>query len=162
MRGVPVAVGWPGVVAALALTAAALLATVLTPHWQRQTAALRGALPKPAATAGAAPPAALPAAGDPAERVADLLALALRHGVTVDRVQQRLDNAGAVQRLQLGLAARGRYVDLRAFVGEALRVDPALALDRVALRRGSAATADLEADLQWSLLRPTPSSGRIQ
>jgi hypothetical protein len=81
--------------------------------------------------------------------------------VAVDRVQQRLDNTGPVQRLQLGLAARGRYADLRAFVAEALRADPALALDRLSLRRASPAVADLEADLQWSLLRPLSSSGRV-
>lgn len=153
----PPRMGWPGLVAALALVLAVPLALLATPRWQqdaRQAAqALRShALPPPEPRP--LPEPGLPLAGEPAERVVDLLALAIRHGVAVDRTQQRQDSAGPVRRLQLGISARGRYADLRAFIAAALQADAGLALDQVRLQRPTPAAAELGAELQWSLLQP--------
>ncbi|MFA6262768.1 MAG: hypothetical protein WC760_15015, partial [Bacteroidia bacterium] len=72
MRSLPVAVGWPGAAAVLALAAAAVLATGLTPRWRQQVEALQQRLPTPVPTsismAGVEPALVLPDAGDPAER----------------------------------------------------------------------------------------------
>lgn len=111
--------------------------------------------------------AALPAAGDPAERVADLLALALRHGVTIVRTQQQQHRQGPVQQLQLTLVAAAGYEALRAFAAAALQADPAMALDRLQLRRANADAATVDAELQWSLWRadaglPTTAATELQ
>lgn len=174
MTAWPSRLGRPGLAAVLALLAALALATWFTPQQQQPVLAVPRARPAPAVPLPALP--VLPVAGDPAERVADLLALALRHGISVHRTQQLRQQQGPVQRLQLALSARGRYGDLRAFIAAALQADPGLALDSLQLRRSSTETAELEADLQWSLLRadstgtaapttaargPWPTAGRL-
>ncbi len=153
MTAWPSALGRPGAAAAVALAAAVLLATWLTPQWQAQAEARPPAVIAAPAAAPAPALPSLPAAGDPAERVADLLALALRHGVNVGRTQQQRQRQGTVERLQLGLSAQGRYADLRAFVAAALQADAGLALDTLQLRRASADVGEFEAELQWSLLQ---------
>lgn len=156
--------GAPGAAAALALLAAVFLGAWLAPRWQAQAAAARQAQPAMPAMPATPPPrpaapVQLPPAGDAAERVADLLRLALRHGVDVERTQQQLDRGGPLPRLQLGLTAQGRYVELRTFVAAALQADPGLALDRLRWRRATAASDELEAELQWSLWQaPVPSA----
>lgn len=160
----PSRLGRPGLAAVLAIAAALPLAGWLTPQWQAQAAARAEAVRRvplaapPPAAADALP--ALPQVGDPATRVADLLALALRHGVRVDRTQQQLQSQGPVQRLQLSLSAHGRYADLRAFISAALLADPGLALDTLQLRRANAGATELDAELQWSVLQPLPAGPR--
>jgi hypothetical protein len=149
----PASWGKPGAVAALALLAALVLGGLLAPRWQAQAAAARQARPALPATPPPEPVATLqlPVTGDAAERVAELLRLARRHGVDVQRTQQQLDRDGPLPRLQLGLTAQGRYAELRAFVAHALQADAGLALDRLHWRRSSVGSDELEADMQWSL-----------
>jgi len=130
---------------------------VLAPRWQAQAEAahrvtLQGPAPAPAAVAP--PRRALPAVGDSAERVAALLRLAARHGLVLERTQQRVSQSGGVRRLQVGLTLRGRYVELRAFIATALRADAGLALDELSLRRGAPEVDQLEAELAWSFFQP--------
>ncbi len=100
-----------------------------------------------------------PGADAAAARMADLMALALRQGVTVERVQRR-DAAGgsAVDRVALTMPVSGGYLDLRQFIAEALRSDAALALERLRLRRADAGATQFDGELQWLLLH-RPLSG---
>jgi hypothetical protein len=95
----------------------------------------------------------LPAAGTASSRMADLLALAVLNGVTVQRLQRvgadAAENAG---RTPLVMPVRASYADLRSFIAQALREDAALALERISLRRSRSHAAELEGELQWTLL----------
>lgn len=159
--------GLPLVAAAGALSVALALDGLLAPRWRDETRDLLGQsqeLQRDARDAEAqqarVPAPAHAAAGLlwPAEdrvssRMADLLALALRHGVAVQRVQRvggDADAAGAA-RTRLVMPVRAAYVDLRQFIAEALQQDEALALERVGLRRHKGDAAELEGDLQWVL-----------
>lgn len=151
--------GRPGAAAALALVLAVPLAT-LAPRWQAEAEAAR-AQARAQARRAPPPPAReatlhLPADPQPAERVADLLEQAVHHGVTIERTQQRTENDGGVLRLRLGTSARAAYADLRAFIAEALRSEPALSLDSVQWRRASAQDGELQAELQWAIVIATP------
>lgn len=159
--------GAGGVCAALLGTAAAVLALGLTPAWQAQAQALEDAawqqrhMAARAAARAAARPAALPplaerlpAAEQARERLARLLELAVRHGVQVQRTEQRLlreADAGALERLQLVTPMVAPYADLRAFIEAALAADDGLSLDHLRLHRPRLDAAELEADLTWSM-----------
>lgn len=147
----------PWLAALAMLAAAALLGLGLAPAWRAEADALAQAVPPAPRRAPPPPPApVLPAAAEPATRLADLLALALRHGVAVERVQQRLEPQPGVRQLTVQMSGRGRYADLRAFVAAALQADPALALQRVQWRRATPAQAELDAELHWALLQGDP------
>jgi hypothetical protein len=153
----PSTLGWPAALALLNLVLALVLGWGVTPAWQQQARDSSVVAVQPVARQPAAQlEAGLPEVGEPAERVADLLALALRHGVNVERTQQRLEPGTGVQRLQVGMNARAPYADLRAFVAEALLADPGLALDRLQWHRANETSRELAAEFQWSLLRGAP------
>lgn len=159
MTGWPSTLGWPAAAALILLFAALLLGTSVTPAWRAQALELRNAAAMPVSrTAAPAAEPGLPELGDPAERVADLLALALRHGVKVERTQQRMELAAGVLRLQVGMNARAPYADLRGFVADALLADPGLALDRLQWRRATETSNELDAEFQWSVLRERKAS----
>ena len=180
------AIPWPGagtlsrpvVAGAIGLLLAALLALGLTPRWRDEQAqadqALQAAV-RAADRARAARPVAepardeqrllqaLPSADDSPGRIAALLELATRHGLTVDAVRQG-DTRGAdnrasalpLQQVPLALAARGPYSALRGFVAEALQHDDALLLDQLRINRSQPTARELNADLQWTLLQRPP------
>ncbi|MBP6900091.1 MAG: hypothetical protein KBC73_08390 [Burkholderiaceae bacterium] len=164
----------------LALLASALLATA-TVQWRQEHQALEqqwrserdarlatAARPGPTPSAGpddaaARLQAALPPPGQAPQRVAELLALARRQGLTLRGAQQRLPDAqrradqAAPGRLELALLAEADYGQLRRFVAEALAQDAGLVLGSLRLQRADARTARLQAELQWVLLsRPRP------
>jgi hypothetical protein len=149
--------GWPGVAGVLVLATAALLSAGLAPRWQgeadqRLQAAQRARppvarLPVPGRVQAVAP---WPAADATPGRSLALLALARHHGVNVVRVREQTDPAG---HLQLSTAGRGRYSALRDFVSESLAGDSALLLDRIHLQRPAAGDAELDFELQWTLLQ---------
>lgn len=161
--------GWPAASALVCGLLAAALAAGAVPRWnaeaqiarndtQRDADQLRVALRSAERNSKTSPPLGLPATTPPEERLADLLEAAVRAGVSIERVQQRADERGAVQALRVGLSARGSYAEIRAFMAQALQNDAALSLDRVQMRRAQATSDRIEADLQWSLLRQRPSS----
>jgi hypothetical protein len=160
--------GKPLAAAAAALLVALALGLGFTPRWadearslQEQALALqreaRDAELRTLQSATNAGPAAepqLPAADTTSSRMADLLALAVRNGVTVQRLQRvGSDNADAnAGRSTLVMPVRAAYADLRRLVAQALLDDPALALERISLRRNRTDAVELEGELQWALL----------
>jgi hypothetical protein len=162
MNNWPSTLGWPAALALANLVLALVLGWGATPAWQQQARDLIVVAVQPVTRQPTAPlEASLPDVGDPAERVADLLALALRHGVNVERTQQRLEPGTVVQRLQVGMNARAPYADLRAFVAAALLADPGLALDRLQWHRATETGSELDAEFQWSLLRERPATKAV-
>lgn len=154
--GVPGLVGW-------ALLALAAVAGVLGHRWdgeaqrlQAETRRLR-AQAVPAARAASAPvslqqwQAALPAASERQQRLADLLELALRLDLNTARTEHRLVSTDGLERLRVTMPVTGTYAQVRRFLAAALEHDPALSLDSLKLRRVSPQTAEVEAELQWSL-----------
>lgn len=168
----PAAWHWrrPGVpllaIGLLALCLAAGLLLVLVPRWQADAAAAGQALHQRAARMPARPPQAaqpgparqlheaLPPAALAPQRLAELLALARRHGLTVVSVHQAAPVRGeGVDSVPLAWHAQGPYAGMRGFVAAALQADPGLVLDQLRLSRSDPRAALLEADLQWQLLQ---------
>lgn len=158
--------GWPGAAGTVAL-AVALAFALLGNHWdaqaaqlQTETDALRISLRQQHATAAAVMPATpqqwfsqLPPAAERQQRLADLLEMSLRAGLAGSRTEHRLtvDAASGLERLRISMPVTGGYAQLRQFISAALQHDPALSLDSLKLRRASPQSAEIEADLVWSL-----------
>jgi hypothetical protein len=156
------ALGWPGLAGAVALVLA-VLAIVLGQRWDAQAAALQAeahalrAKARPVAAATALPvsvqqwQAALPAASERQQRLADLLELSLRLDLNGARTEHRLSTAEGLERLRVTMPVTGSYAQLRRLISAALEHDPALSLDSIKLRRVSPMSTDVDAELQWSL-----------
>lgn len=159
------ALGWPGLAALLCLGLAGVLALHFTPRWQAQAderavqqAQLRRSLrAQGLPTTGPDTPATFLAALPPAEarqqRLADLLEMAVRLGLVVQRSEQHLavEPGSGLERLRVSLPVQGRYAVLRQYLGAALAHDPALSLDSLHLRRPQRDAQELQADLVWTL-----------
>lgn len=162
--------GWPGVACvALFLAALATVAFAVPRHRQgvdalreqadrARTDALRAARLARSAAPDTDPAerfrAAFPAADSRNGRVAALLALASSHGLTGTQSEYRFqaEPVLGVARYRVSLPLAGPYPALRSFLAEALRSDPALALDSVRLRRPDPLAATWQAELQFSLM----------
>lgn len=156
------ALGWPGL-AGIAALLLAVVAIVLGQRWDAQAARLQAearelrAKARPVAAAAAAPlsvqqwQAALPPSTERQQRLADLLELGIRLDLHGARTEHRLSSSEGLERLRVTMPVTGSYAQLRRFIGAALEHDPALSLDAVKLRRVSPMSADVEAELQWSL-----------
>jgi len=161
--------GWPGFVGLACISASLAMALWWLPAQQREADSLRQAadLAQRRAIQRSAPQRAgvmqrsgpesfrdeFPAAAQRQQRVAALLSAATEHGLETRRVEFRLshERALALARYSVATPVAGSYAALRAFIEDALARDPALSLDRLQLRRASAAAASVEADLSWSL-----------
>lgn len=153
--------GWPGL-AGLAALLLAVVAALLGQRWDAQAAQLQAEArtlrthARPAA-AVAAPvsvqqwQAALPASSERQQRLADLLELSIRIGLAGARTEHRLSSSEGLERLRVTMPVTGSYAQVRALISAALAHDPALSLDAVKIRRVSPLTADVDAELQWSL-----------
>lgn len=155
------ALGGPGVAGVAALALAAMLAG-LGQRWDADAAALQAearqlrarAAPAAVAAAPQSPQqwqAALPAAAERQQRLADLLELAIRLELDGTRTEHRLSSADGFERLRVTMPLTGSYAQLRRFIGAALAHDPALSLDAVKLRRAGPEATVVDAELQWSL-----------
>ena len=158
--------GWPGALAA-ALTLAAVIGAVWLPREQARLDAQRQALAarramlqqrsaQPNAPADAAALAAsLPADSERQARTAALMSLATELGLPWPRSEFRYqaDRELGLAQYRVAMQLSGRYGALREFIGEALKRDPALALDGVRLRRetNGLQSAELKAELAWVL-----------
>lgn len=154
--------GWPGL-AGLAALALAVAAVVLGQRWDAQAVRLQAeardlrAKARPAAAATAVPisvqqwQATLPASGSRQQRLADLLELSIRLDLVGARTEHRLSSTEGLERLRVTMPVTGSYAQLRRFIAAALEHDPALSLDAIKLRRVSPLSADVDAELQWSL-----------
>ena len=105
----------------------------------------------PPAEGGAALAASLPPDSARQARTAALLALAAETGLPWPRSDFRYqaDRELGLAQYRVAMQLTGRYEALRRYIGEALRRDPALALDSVRLRRE--ADGQVKADLGWVL-----------
>lgn len=155
------ALGWPGIAGMVALLLA-VVAVVLGQRWDAQAAALQAEAhalrAKARPVAAAALPvsvqqwqAALPAAAQRQQRLADLLELSIRLELNGARTEHRLSTAEGLERLRVTMPVTGSYAQLRRFIGTALAQDAALSLDGIKLRRVSPLSVDIDAELQWSL-----------
>jgi hypothetical protein len=154
--------GWPGLAGVAALVLA-IVAIVLGQRWDAEAAALLAearalrAKARPVAAATALPvsvqqwQAALPAAAERQQRLADLLELSIRLELNGARTEHRLSTAEGLERLRVTMPVTGSYAQVRRLISAALAHDPALSLDAVKLRRVSPMSADVDAELQWSL-----------
>lgn len=168
------ALGWPGLLGLLLLLAAAALALGLTPRWQAQASQVEaeaGRLQRQLraqriAAATAATPGAQAATLTPAQwqlglpsgelrqqRLADLLELGLRQGLVSVRTEHRLtvDAGAGLERLRITMPVQGGYAQLRGYIDAALLQDAGLSLDSLKLRRAHPQTAEVDAELIWSL-----------
>ncbi|MFT7776385.1 hypothetical protein [Roseateles sp.] len=159
--------GWPGLIGLAALVLA-VGAVALGQRWDAQAAALQAEArelrmrARPAAAASAAPvsvqqwQAALPSSRDRQQRLADLLELGIRLDLGSARTEHRLSASEGLERLRVTMPVTGSYAQVRRFISAALEHDPALSLDAIKLRRVSPMSADVDAELQWSLHGRTP------
>ena len=154
--------GWPAALAA-ALTGAAIVGALWLPREQDRLDAQRLALTarraalqphRAAALAnddGVALAASLPPDGERQARTAALLALATELGLPWPRSEFRYqaDRELGLAQYRVAMQLSGRYGALRDFVAEALKRDPALALDSLRLRREPG--GQIKAELAWVL-----------
>jgi hypothetical protein len=126
---------------------------------QQQARALQGRAAAGMQASAAVSPAEafrarFPASADNAQRSARLLALGRRHGLEPRRVEfgYSVEPTLGLGRYRVTLPVQGRYTHLRAFVAEALASDNALQLDTVSLRRSDTRSAEIEVQLQFTLL----------
>jgi hypothetical protein len=171
-----------GLVAAALLTVSAGLAGWFTPGWlaeaqqaqaQQRAQSLRALASRHAAARAAQAASAAGAARQPVQprlppallarqRLANLQELAIRHGVQLQSVEQRLQRDAAdaeAERVVLNMPAQADYADLRAFIEAALRADAALSLDLLRLRREQLQSPSLRAELVWSLHQQRSGNG---
>lgn len=152
--------GWPAAVA-FALTGAALVGALWLPHAQAKLDEQRLTLTARRAALGRAPVAArddsaalsasLPPDSARQARTAALLALSTELGLPWPRSEFRYqaDRELGLAQYRVAMQLTGGYGALRGFVAEALRRDPALALDGLRLRREPG--GQLKAELAWVL-----------
>ena len=79
------------------------------------------------------------------------------HALEVQRSDFELaqDKESGLLRYSLRMPLTGSYAQLRGFLADALGSDAALSLDKLRLRRASAGSPAVEADLTWSFyMRP--------
>jgi hypothetical protein len=161
--------GLPGALGGLLLATALLLVGLLVPRErdallsdQRalREARLHAAQLKREQRADAQPqdPArrfieAFPNADERHRRISNLLGLAAGLGLQPrhSEVRSAAEPALGLTRLRVVLPLRGSYETLRRYVDQALRDDPALALDLLRLERADPDAAEVRAELQWSL-----------
>jgi hypothetical protein len=162
--------GWPAALGSALLLAAAIAWMLLLPRLDAAADAARSAADAARRRALAAPRqaaqpppqpqptaqgfvAALPGAAQRPQRVADLLALAARHGVQVRRSDFQLatDRDSGVDRYRATLPVSATYPALRAFLAAALQHDDALSLDGLKLQREHTAAAEWQAELRFTL-----------
>jgi hypothetical protein len=96
------------------------------------------------------------------KRLEGLLDAAARHGMQWQRTElrQTRDEAIGLARYEVTLPLTGTYPSLRALVDDVLLADAGLSLDRLQLRRPSAASAALDAETVWSLWMRSPDGGQ--
>ena len=156
------ALDWPGL-AGLAALVLAVVAVVLSQRWDAQAVKLQAearelrARARPAMAAASAPisvqqwQATLPPSSGRQQRLADLLELSIRLDLVGARTEHRLSSTEGLERLRVTMPITGSYAQLRRFIGAALEHDPALSLDAIKLRRVGPMSAEVDAELQWSL-----------
>ncbi len=152
--------GWPAALAAV-LTLAALAGALQVASAQDRLDARRQAVgaqrltvqqsAKPAQADAHSFIRSLPPDGERQARTAALLALTAEQGLPWPRSEFRYqtDAETGLAQYRVAMSLAGRYAALRNYVAEALRRDPALALEGVRLRRD--ANGELKADLTWVL-----------
>lgn len=162
--------GGLGVAAVLLLLAALSVVLVLVPRQEQALASLRAeadatrvralrlALTVQPGVASADPAErfreGFPLAASRQPRLAALLDLVSRHGLASTRSEYRyqVEPALGLARYRVALPLAGSYDALRSFIEDALRSDAALSLDSVRLRRADGRAAQVQAELQFSLL----------
>jgi len=161
------ALGWPGLAGIAALVLAAV-AIVLGQRWDAQATTLQAeahalrAKARPVVAATAVPVSmqqwqvGLPAASERQQRLADLLELSIRLDLNGARTEHRLSTTEGLERLHVTMPVTGSYAQVRRLISAALAHDPALSLDTIKLRRASPMSADVDAELQWSLYGRAP------
>lgn len=152
--------GWPAALA-VALTLAAIAGALWLPREQARLDAQRQALAARRVAVQRTPPAppadasafahSLPPDSERQARTAALLALATEQGLPWPRSEFRYqaDRELGLAQYRVAMTVAGRYGALRSFIAEALRRDPALALETLRLRRDAA--GDIKAELAWVL-----------
>lgn len=168
--------GWPGLLGALCLLGAAALAFGWTPRLRQQTAVFSDAAlvadsraarlsETRRSSASQLPPSERFLAGfgplaTRQDRVGALLALAANHHLEPQQTefQQSREGPPGLVRLRIAMPLSGPYAQLRGFIDEAQERDPSLSLDGLRLRRSSPQSANVAADVRWSLyLRDDPA-----
>jgi hypothetical protein len=107
----------------------------------------------------------LPGHGEIPATVGALFNLAQQEGLTIARGDYKAqpDAAGGFLRYRMTLPVQGDAAAIRRFMLAALRGHKTLALESVQFKRERAATAEVEARIQWVLFSrmPLPGSGML-
>ncbi|RTL33458.1 MAG: hypothetical protein EKK53_28020 [Burkholderiales bacterium] len=161
-RLLPRSLGWPAALALL-LTGFAVAGAVWLPQEEARLAARRTSIAQRRLALQRAPAASpaggasddfarsLPPDAERQARTAALLALSAEVGLPWPRSEFRYqaDRELGVAQYRIAMSVVGHYGAVRHYVAEALRRDPALALESLRLRRDD--RGDLKADVSWVL-----------
>lgn len=97
-------------------------------------------------------------------RTAALLALATELGLPWPRSEFRYaaEPGLGLAGYRIAMNVSGNYEQIRRYVGEALRLDPALSLDFIKLRRLQPGAPELAAELSWVLYMQLPGQTPVE
>ena len=96
--------------------------------------------------------ASLPDEGQHLREYGHMLEIARANNVQIERADYATTALGAgIIQHRIRLPARGRYADVRNFIGKMLNSSPYLALESLRIERPRVAEAVIEAELEWGL-----------
>jgi type II secretory pathway pseudopilin PulG len=163
--------GWPGGLAACLSLLALLLLLWLLPAQERaleqqreQLVAQRQGLKQQQLRREQQSPLrfvrSFPADSERQARTAALLALASELGLPWPRSEFRYtaEPGLGLAQYRIAMNVNGNYEQIRRYVSEALRLDPALSLELIKLRRLQPGAPELAAELSWVLHMQMPAS----
>lgn len=167
--------GWTGLLLPLALIG--VVVAVSAQHWKAQRFAQLQSLAKELPAAQFAAPLVtgdvdsriarfrtqLPERAALPQRVGELLTAAEAAGLTVAKADYRVqpDPAAGFLRYRVSMPLRGPAAKVLPFIQQAMRVDPALALEGIQIKRDSPESSEIEVSLRWVLFaRHFPERGR--
>jgi type II secretory pathway pseudopilin PulG len=161
--------GWPGAVAALLSLLAMLALLWFLPAQERaleqqreQLMAQRQGLKQQQLRRELQSPlrfvSSFPQDSERQARTAALLALATELGLPWPRSEFRYaaEPGLGLAQYRIAMNVNGNYDQIRRYVGEALRLDPALSLELIKLRRLQPGAPELAAELSWVLHMQVP------
>lgn len=95
--------------------------------------------------------------------VQELMVMAERRGVMLARGEYRLqpDVPGGFLRYRIRLPLKGKMSVVYGFIQDALKAQPALALERVQFKRERSDALEVEAGSEWALLVRRPVHGEV-
>ena len=98
----------------------------------------------------------LPQMSDVPELLMKLNSIADQHNITIGHVSYHLSEKDKQRKFEVNLPLQGRYLELRAYLHDALSIAPAISLDEVSMQRSSSSEPQIEVRIRLSYYLSNP------